>query len=151
MNLMSRRVYFSAGVTVSFLFLLQHPTLALAGDCVQNRATQPAPFDIYAKANPLEESRKTLSAGRKLYMGGAKPFGCYPCHGINGNAKGMTALKMIIKPRDFSCQAMMKDIPDGQLFWIIKNGSEGTEMKGYKALNDEQVWQIVSYIRQFSK
>jgi len=65
-------------------------------------------------------TRKNLSAGRKLYMGGAKPFGCYPC------------------------QAMMKGIPGGQLFWVIKNGSEGTELKADKDLEDNQVWQIVS-------
>lgn len=120
-------------------------------DCVQNRATQPAPPEIYEKANPLKATPKNLSAGRKLYMGGAKPFGCYPCHGINGNGKGMTALKMMLKPRNFTCKAMMKNIPDGQLYWVIKNGSEGTEMKGYKTLKDKEVWQIVAYIREFSK
>jgi len=149
LNLFNRYIYFSAVVLIYFLFLVGHP--AQAGDCVQNRATALAPAGIYAKANPLKPTQGNLSAGRKLYMGGAKPFGCYPCHGINGNSKGMTALKMTLKPRDFSCKAMMKDLPDGQLFWVIKNGSEGTEMKAYKNLKDNQVWQIVSYIRQFSE
>ena len=148
MNFMNR-VFFSVAVLMSCLFSVA-PT-AWAADCVQNRATAPAPAKVYEKANPLKPTRKNLSAGRKLYMGDAKPFGCYQCHGINGNSKGMTALKMTMKPRDFSCKAMMKNIPDGQLFWVIKNGSAGIEMKAYKKLKDEQVWQIVSYIRQFSK
>lgn len=151
MNLLNRVIYFSVVVLITFLFSLDHPAQAQTEDCVQNRATQPAPPEIYEKANPLKPTRKTLSAGRRLYMGGAKPFGCYPCHGINGNSKGMTALKMTLKPRDFACREMMKEIPDGQLFWVIKNGSKGTEMKGYNTLKDEQVWQIVAYIRQFAK
>jgi len=148
-GLLNKVIFFALAILINFLFSAGH--LVQAGDCVQNRATAPAPAGIYAKANPLKPTRQNLSAGRKLYMGGAKPFGCYPCHGINGNSKGMTALKMTLKPRDFSCKAMMKDIPDGQLFWVIKNGSEGTEMKAYKNLKDNQVWQIVSYIRQFSE
>jgi mono/diheme cytochrome c family protein len=68
-----------------------------------------------------------------------------------GKGDGKIAMGMTPKPRDFSCLAMMKDIPDGQLFWVTKNGSKGTGMMGYKTLKDEQVWQIVSYIRQFSK
>jgi mono/diheme cytochrome c family protein len=149
MKFCSRLFCFSVIALISFLLFVP-PTFALKKDCVQDRATPPAPHDIFIQANPLEATPENISAGRKLYMGGAKPFGCYPCHGINGNGKGMTALKMVLKPRDFTCQAMMKDIPDGQLFWVIKNGSEGTEMKSYQTLNDEQVWQIISYIRQFS-
>jgi len=148
-NLLSRIIFFSIAILVAFLFSTEHP--AQANDCVQNRATAPAPLKIYQQANPLKPTRENLTAGRKLYMGDAKPFGCYPCHGINGNSKGMTALKMMLKPRDFACKAMMENIPDGQLFWVIKNGSAGTEMKAYQNLKDEQVWQIVSYIRQFAK
>ena len=48
-------------------------------------------------------------------------------------------------------EAMMKDIPDGQLFWIIKNGSPGTGMMAFSGLPDEQVWQLVQYIRSLAK
>ena len=44
----------------------------------------------------------------------------------------------------------MQAIPDGQLFWVIKYGSKGTDMVGYENLSDEQVWQLVAYLRQFS-
>jgi hypothetical protein len=46
---------------------------------------------------------------------------------------------------------MMKDIPDGQLFWIIKNGSQGTGMMSYAGLPDEQIWQLIQYIRWLAK
>jgi hypothetical protein len=31
---------------------------------------------------------------------------------------------------------MIKDTPDGQLFWIIQYGSKGTGMMGFKTLKD---------------
>jgi mono/diheme cytochrome c family protein len=44
----------------------------------------------------------------------------------------------------------MNDIPDGQLFWIIRNGSKGTAMPAFKDLKDEQIWHLILYIRSFA-
>jgi len=45
----------------------------------------------------------------------------------------------------------MDSLPDGQLFWIIQNGSPGTAMPAFKGLADEQIWQLIHYIRHFSE
>ncbi len=146
MNLFSR--FTCLVVTMSFLVLSADP--ALASNCIQKRKTPQAPGKVYKQANPLEVTPENISAGKKIYTKGAKPLPCIQCHGTNGSGNGKMANGMTPKPRDFSCQAMMKDIPDGQLFWVIKNGSKGTGMMGFKTLKDEQIWQVVSYIRQFS-
>ena len=135
---------------IYFLFSFGHPALALAGDCSQKRNTPPAPDNIIKQSNPLKATAENISAGEKLYKTGAKPLACVQCHGDQGKGDGKMAMGMEPKPRDFSCQAMMKGIPDGQLFWVIKNGSKGTGMMGFNTLKDDQIWQIVSYIRQFS-
>ena len=150
MNLISRLICFTAVFIIYFLFLFGHPTLALADDCVQKRKTPQAPNNIIKQANPLKATPENISAGEKLYTKGAKPLACVQCHGVKGKGDGKMAKAMTPKPRDFSCQAMMKVISDGQLFWIIRNGSKGTGMMGFKSLKDEQIWQIVSYVRQFS-
>jgi len=62
-----------------------------------------------------------------------------------------TDLAEVPPPRNFTCGSMMKDIPDGQLFWIIKNGSPGTGMMSFAGLPDEQVWQLVHYIQSLAK
>ncbi len=41
----------------------------------------------------------------------------------------------------------MESIPDGQLFWIIRNGSAGTGMPAFSDLGDEQIWQLVHFLR----
>jgi hypothetical protein len=45
----------------------------------------------------------------------------------------------------------MKELPDGQLFWVIKNGSSGTGMMSFAGLPDDQVWQLIVYIRSLAK
>jgi len=44
----------------------------------------------------------------------------------------------------------MNALPDGQLFWVIQNGSPGTGMLAFKGLKDEQIWQIILYIRELA-
>ena len=44
----------------------------------------------------------------------------------------------------------MAQISDGQLFWIIKNGSAGTLMPEFIDLSDKSIWQLIIYIREFS-
>jgi mono/diheme cytochrome c family protein len=143
---MKKTICLSAAILTLFLFASN----SFADDCVQKRKTPQAPSNILKKTNPLESTPENITAGEMLYKKGAKPLACAQCHGLNGNGDGKMARGMNPRPRDFSCQAMMKDIPDGQLFWIIKNGSKGTGMMGFKMLNDDQIWQLVSYIRKLT-
>lgn len=148
MNSFVRFIYTSAIVMGSFLFFIAQP--ALADDCVQQRKTPQAPANISKQTNPLEATAENISAGELLYQKKAKPLACAQCHGAKGEGKGKMAAGMQPNPRNFACKAMMQDIPDGQLFWVIKNGSKGTGMMGFRALSDNQIWQLVSYIRQLS-
>ena len=148
MSLIRRFCYL---LLVTCLIVLWGSDITLAEVCPQERYVSQAPDNIYNLINPLGNKPDVQAKGEKLYHWTAKPLPCANCHGINGNAKGMMARSMTPKPRNFSCKIMMKDIPDGQLFWIIRNGSAGTGMLPYNKLNNDQIWQLVSYIRHFSK
>ena len=39
----------------------------------------------------------------------------------------------------------MKDISDGQMYWIIKNGSKGTGMMAYSGMQNTHIWQLIHY------
>ena len=45
----------------------------------------------------------------------------------------------------------MNGIPDGQLFWIVRNGSPGTSMPDFRGLSDEQIWQLVLHLRTLAR
>jgi mono/diheme cytochrome c family protein len=120
------------------------------GTCPQLRVTAQAPEDIYHLKNPLEPTQKNLDAGESLFRVGAQPTACKICHGVVGNGFGMMAQGLNPPPRNFTCAATMNEIPDGQLFWIIKNGSPGTEMPAFPELHEKQVWQLIHFIRRFA-
>jgi mono/diheme cytochrome c family protein len=119
--------------------------------CVQPRKTAKAPAEFLATTNPLTASSGAIAAGKTLFLKTAQPVACVMCHGEQGDGKGLMGAALVPPPRNFTCGAMMKDIPDGQLFWIIKNGSPGTGMMPFAGLSDEQVWQLVQYIRSLAK
>ncbi len=122
-----------------------------SGVCPQPRKTVKAPEEFLAKTNPLPASAGTIQAGKTLFLQTAQPVACAMCHGNEGNGQGFMGAALIPPPRNFTCGMMMKDLPDGQLFWIIKNGSPGTGMMSFAGLPDDQVWQLIHYIRSLAK
>ena len=130
------------------------PGLLLAEEvlqCPQPRFTQQAPEEIYNLKNPLESTPENLKKGKMHFLTRAKPMPCKFCHGVSGDGKGPMARGFDPPPRDFTCSETINGVPDGQLYWIIKNGSPGTKMLAYKSLKDEQIWQILLYVRQLAK
>ncbi len=121
------------------------------GACVQPRKTAKAPGDSLSKTDPVPASAGSIQAGKELFLRTAQPVACVMCHGEQGDGKGLMGAALMPPPRNFTCGAMMRAIPDGQLFWIIKNGSQGTGMMPFATLPDEQVWQLIHYIRSLAK
>ena len=121
------------------------------GACVQSRNTAKAPEDILSHSNPLPATVEAIQAGKTLFLTSAQPVACAMCHGNQGDGKGFMGAALVPPPRNFTCGAMMKDLPDGQLFWIIKNGSKGTGMMSFAGLQDDQIWQLIHYIRTLAR
>ena len=119
--------------------------------CPQERKTARAPSDYLKKSNPLRGEPRNIKKGKVLAQVKAKPLACKHCHGMLGNGQGSMASSMKIKPRNFTCKETMESISDGQLFWIIKNGSKGSTMPAYSYLSDKKTWQLIHYIRSLSK
>jgi mono/diheme cytochrome c family protein len=77
---------------------------------------------------------------------------CSKCHGADGDGEGSAAEDIEIKPTAFNATGYMEAKSDGQLYWMIEVGSDGTEMEGFgpesdAGLSEEQLWELVSYIR----
>jgi mono/diheme cytochrome c family protein len=121
-----------------------------AAQCPQPRFTGKAPEPAYSRPNPLAPDSAALAAGRRLYERGADPS-CQLCHGIKGDGMGPLASQFDPRPRNFACKETVNGIPDGQLFWIVRNGSPGTSMPAFGSLRDEQIWQIVLYLRALAR
>jgi hypothetical protein len=121
------------------------------GICPQPRFTVKAPDDIFSLKNPLEGTRKEILEGESYFQRDVQPTACKVCHGMSGNGMGMMAPGWNPGPRNFTCKETMKDVTDGQMYWIIKNGSQGTGMPAFADLPDDVIWKIVHYIRSLER
>jgi len=111
--------------------------------------TPVAPDTYLRMTNPLPMTADIVKDAPSLYE--AK---CSKCHGDHGDGKGSATKGLDVKPRNYTNKSVMEKIPDGQLFWIIANGSdpEATEMSAYKKkLSEDQMWALVHYIRAFAR
>ncbi len=124
------------------------PGLDGEAQCPQPRATAKAPESSYNATNPLGKSSDNIEKGRLLFQLDAQPS-CTMCHG-SGDGLGMMGAGLTPPPRNFTCKETMEQVSDGQLFWIIKNGSPGTGMPPFESLDDRQIWQLIHFIRQLS-
>ena len=124
----------------------------VSGICPQNRTTRKAPGRYLKKKNPVPPTAENIAEGRRLFNQDAKPTACKLCHGARGNGNGSWARRLEPPPRNFTCADAMEGLPDGQLFWIIQNGSRGTAMPAHKStLKPEEIWQLILFIRKFLK
>ncbi len=112
--------------------------------------TPTAPADWLTKENVFSEDdidKAFLKKAKKLYK-----RKCKKCHGPKGDGKGSAAADLEIKPPVFNAAGYMADRKDGQFFWILMNGSEGTDMESYGPgtdvnLSEEQLWSLITYMR----
>ncbi len=124
------------------------PGKKAGGDCPQPRKTRKAPVSLLSKKNPLKPTAANIKAGEELYQKSAKPLACAQCHGKAGDGSGALGAALTPKPRNFTCAETMQGISDGQMHWIIQNGSTGTGMMAFKnTLKDKQIWQLIHYLR----
>ena len=120
---------------------------ASSGLCPQERTTEMAPAVNASLSNPLNLNASNLDAGEQLFQSSAEPLACAECHGEKGDGNGPMASMFQPAPRNFTCSENIAALPDGQIFWIIKNGSIGTSMPAFNKLTDDQIWQLTLYIR----
>jgi mono/diheme cytochrome c family protein len=97
--------------------------------------------------NPVPDTPDTLEKGKALYT-----MACVACHGADGRGDGPLTKKTTINPapRNFANPDFQRLRTDGELYWILKNGSHGTEMMRMDFFfTDQELWTLVRYIRTF--
>jgi mono/diheme cytochrome c family protein len=100
--------------------------------------------------NPLPSTPDNIETGKKLFH--SKAF-CVTCHGKNGKGYDHIPGLRGKLPRNFTDRAWQSARKDGELLWILKNGSAGTAMVSFipEILTEEEAWHIILYVRSFGK
>ncbi len=102
-----------------------------------------------ALTNPIPPTPENIEKGKAIFQG--KGF-CVTCHGREG--RGLEGIAGLVGPlpRNFTDRAWQEARADGELFWILKNGSRGTAMASFVplVLTEEEAWQVLLYVRSFN-
>lgn len=103
--------------------------------------------------NPYAPTPDIIEQGKRLFEG--KAF-CRTCHGLDGKGLGSDVDPDNFRgplPRNFTDKEWQQARTDGELFWILKNGSKGTAMAPFipLVLTEEEAWKVISYVRSFGR
>ena len=104
-----------------------------------------SPFGKLKKAPP-----EIIAEGKKIFEGKGT---CVNCHGKAGDGQGPAGKVLSPGPRDFTNCKFHKKRKDGELFWVVKNGSPGTGMVPMipATISEEEGWKVLAYERSFCK
>lgn len=86
------------------------------------------------KTNPYHDQPQAIEAGRLLFE-----EHCAECHGQNAQGRN--------KRPSLRTERIQAEASDGDLHWFIINGNIRHGMPSWSRLPDQQVWQLVTYLK----
>jgi mono/diheme cytochrome c family protein len=92
------------------------------------------PARDHEKTNPFKDQQDAISAGRRVYV-----EHCSHCHGEN--AEGTKKRPALMTDR------IEHQATEGDLHWLLVNGSMKRGMPTWSKLGDPQIWQVISYLK----
>lgn len=129
-----------------FSFFLAVAALALTFSAFKQGAKPwPVPDKFEKMSSPIKSDASSLKEGKELW---AKH--CQSCHGKNGLGDGSKAAQLKTEPGDFSVAAFQK-LSNGNLFYKISEGRSDMPSFKKKVDSDEDIWNLINYIRTFKK
>jgi mono/diheme cytochrome c family protein len=123
-----------ASFTTAVLLIASVLCLASAGDGTWR--THVSEKDR-AKENPYREDPTARIAGAKLFQ-----LHCAECHGENG---------MGDKRHPAVVSGRIRHTSDGELHWLLRNGSLWNGMPSWSSLPEPQRWQLITYLRSIQQ
>jgi mono/diheme cytochrome c family protein len=108
-------------------------------------AAPPIPPEAAHMVNPVKPTAESQARAKKVYG-----YACAMCHGANGNGKGDVVADLKLTLKDYTDPAALKDMSDGELFYIIKNGKGQMPGEGDRAKPDD-LWNMVILVRSFAR
>ncbi|GJL61525.1 c-type cytochrome [Candidatus Nitrospira salsa] len=138
-------------VTVFTLILsVQLGFIAYSGE-LKSRVPPDQLQEAQSLKNPYSVTKEFVDKGRILYEGRAF---CSVCHGRDGQGLPVgpdydSSSQPL--PTNFTDGAWQTARSDGEIFWILKNGSHGTDMAAFmpQYVSEKEAWQLVTYLRSF--
>ena len=131
--------------TVGKFLLLLGLMAAISLPALGKESPWKAPPEANGYKNTKQKNAASIAAGKKVY----EKY-CILCHGEKGDGKGASSRTLLISPASFTDKARMKIQSDGALAWKILYG-RGPMPSWAPVLQEDDIWNVINYIRKFAK
>jgi mono/diheme cytochrome c family protein len=131
--------------TAALLLIILFSLAAYFAYTALMRSLWAVPFEAKQLRNPLPLGPAAAAMQiRSVYLDK-----CTECHGETGQGNGPQAKMYDPRPSNLTDTAHLKEVTDGELFYVITTGHK--PMPSYrKKLTDDQRWQLVLLVRYLS-
>jgi mono/diheme cytochrome c family protein len=129
----------STALTAGFALAFLAVAILSVGTSAQNIGGSPEARKV---KNPVAATAESSAAGKALFM-----KNCRFCHGEDAKGDGPMAPKDT-HPANLVDDKWDRGSTDGEIFAVIRNGAGPKfDMKPQKALSDQDIWNIINYLR----
>ena len=124
------------------LFLEWDDLSAFHKDIYEPRVPDQLLEELQDMDNPYLPTPERIRLGKEIFFGKGQ---CVTCHSRNGEGDKFPGHS----PRDFTDKKWQDVRTDGEMMWVLRNGSPGTQMpvRIGKGINEEEGWSVIHYIR----
>lgn len=105
----------------------------------------PVPDKYNKMANPVKADAASLNAGKAIWT-----KHCQSCHGKTGKGDGTKAAELDTHPGDFTMASVQAET-DGAFYYKIVEGRKDMPSFKKKIPDEEDIWNVVNYMREFKK
>jgi mono/diheme cytochrome c family protein len=115
------------------LLLVALPAAVLFG-AADGSWLKSVPARDHERASPYRDQPDAIAAGRRIFVDR-----CSHCHGEN--AEGTK------KRPPLRSERVQKEATEGDLHWLLVNGNMRKGMPSWAKLPDQQIWQVIAYVK----
>lgn len=129
----------------AMLGIASQDTFAFHKDEYEPRVPKEQLEQMQELESPYPTTPESIEGGRKIYF---EKGLCVTCHGKDGKGVKLPGHS----PRDFTDTKWQKLRTDGELMWVLRNGSPGTGMpvRVGVVISEEEAWNVIQFIRSFA-
>lgn len=129
-----------SNLTLIFFFIA-----AVSFGFIQAAKPWPVPDKAAKTANPVKSDAASIAAGKTLWV-----QHCSSCHGKTGAGDGTKAAQLKTQPEDLKV-AVVQNQSDGTLFFKVAEGRDDMPAFKKKIPDQEDIWNLVNFMRSLKK
>jgi len=142
---MPKMTLYSLGALIIFLATGWQNAFASHANIYEPRVPKKILEEVQEIENPYPATEEQIAAGRKIYFGKGL---CVTCHSKDGRGVRIPGHS----PRNFTDNKWQEIRTDGELMWVLRNGSPGTGMpvRVGKVITENEGWSVINFVRTFA-